>query len=246
MHKPTPWTALYRPAAIAIGVTTALAMIALSHHPVGRHVATAQEGLAAMASLETQDETVHGLLILMFAIFAGSHAVFSHLLGATRPAVLLAMTAYGTGCILLIGAMLLDGFVTPQLAARFITAPEALARQVQVALAGIGTVIQVLSRAGLLAIGGAFVAFAVALATGTPCLRHARLLAVIGLLAGLLPAVFVLFGGVHLAPGNLMVIFAAQCAWHAGMAWALATGNAATMNDPRGLPMARTTYPGEP
>lgn len=223
MHKPTPWTALYRPAAIAIGITTALAMIALSHHPVGRQVATAQEGLAAMAALASQDEIVHGLLILMFAIFAGGHAVFSHLLGATRPAVLLAITAYGIGCILLVGAMLLDGFVTPQLTARFITAPEALARQVQVSMVEISTVIQVLSRAGLLAIGVAFVAFALALVTGTSRLRHARLLAALGLLAGVLPAIFVLFGGVHLAPGNLMVIFAAQVAWHAGVCQALLT-----------------------
>jgi hypothetical protein len=37
-----------------------------------------------------------------------------------------------------------------------------------------------------------------------------------------MPAIFVVFGGVHLAPGNLMVIFAAQVAWHAGVVCTLA------------------------
>jgi len=122
--------------------------------------------------------------------------------------------------------MLLDGFVTPQLATRFLAAPEALAVQVHIALVAISIGIQVLTRAGLLAIGVAFMAFAVALAFGKPSVRHARGLAAIGLLAGLLPAVFVLFGGVLLAPSNLLAIFAAQCVWHAGVAWRLFTHRA--------------------
>jgi hypothetical protein len=216
-HQHSPWPALYRPAAVALGAATALAFAALAHHPVGRQVASAQESLAAMAALQTQAQGVHGVLIAMFALLAGAHAVFAHLLGVSRPAVLFALAAYAGGCVLMTGAMLLDGFVAPQLAFHFLAAPEAQALHVHTILAAIGVGIQVLAQAGLLAMSVAFITFAAVLATG----RRMRGLVALALLAGVLPAGFVLFGGARLAPANLLAIFATHAAWHAGMAWAL-------------------------
>lgn len=221
MHTTSSWPALYRPAAIAICATIAIAFVALSHHPVSSGATSAQASLAYLAGEGTRDRLVHGALIVMFAILAGGHAVFASLLGAARPVVLLAMTAYLAGSGLVSGAMLLDGFVTPALAARFLAVSEATALQVHVCLAAIGIGIQLLTRAGLLAMSVALLAFAWALLSGPPPLHHARGLAVLASLAALLPAGFVLFGNVALAPANLLAIFAALAAWYAGMAWAL-------------------------
>lgn len=222
-HPPPP----YRAAAVAVAAATAAALLALAHHPVGRHVPAAGAGLAHLAALRTQAAAVHGALILLYAILAGAHALFATVLGATRPAVLVAMAAYAAGCCLLAGAMLLDGFVTPQLAQRYLGAAEMQASQVLVTLAAIGVGIQVLSKAGLLAISLALCGFAWALVAATARIRGARALAGLALLAGAPTLGATLFGGLWLGPSNLPALFALQALWHGGLAWALFTQKSA-------------------
>ena len=61
----------------------------------------------------------------MLAILAGAFPVFGAMLGRNRPSIKLAMIAYGLGCGTVVGAMLVDGFVVPQVAAQFVAAPAA-------------------------------------------------------------------------------------------------------------------------
>lgn len=178
-------------------------------------VGRAREGLSYIDSLATPLEAMHGAMIALYVILAACHAVFAAMLGAKRPPVLLAMTAYLAGCALIIGAALLDGFVTPQLAHLYLAAAEPRALQVNVTLAAISVGIQVLTRAGLLAISVAFVAFGYALAS-----RH-RGMATVAVLAGVLPAGFMLFNAIWLGPANLVALFAPQAVWQVGMAWML-------------------------
>lgn len=208
----------YRGAGAALAAITLLALVALSHHPTGHQASSAQDSLLQIAALQSSAAIVHGLLIAMFAGLAAAHAVFAGLLGATRASVRLGMTAYGIACRLLTVAMLCDGFVAPQLAQRFAGSTASHADQAQSMLVAIGTVIQVFSKAGLLALGVAFPAFACALTANHARLPLARPLAVVGVLAGLLPATYMVFGEVQLNPSNLPLLFGVQALWYLGVA----------------------------
>lgn len=217
---------LYRTAGAAMAAITLVALVVLMHHPAGGRAHSVQESLAQMAAMQSSAAIVHGLLLAMFAIMAAAHAVFAALLGAARPAVRLGMTAYGLACCLLGVAMLCDGFVAPQLARQFVDSTAAQATQAHTVLVAIGTVIQVFSKAGLLALGVAFPAFAYALVSGPAPLPWARPLAMVGLLAGLLPAAYMMFGEVQLNPSNLPLLFGVQAAWNLGAAGMLMLGSA--------------------
>ncbi|HTD04672.1 hypothetical protein [Undibacterium sp.] len=210
----SPFSLHRRRAAMAIAATTGLALVALSHHPVASHTASAQETLAQMVALQGTDGIVHGMLIVMLAILAAGFAVFGALLGARRPAVMFAITAYGLGCCAMVAAMLLDGFVTPQMARQFISAPEADIEVVRVVMRSLGTVIQVLTKAGLLSICAALLAWSYALCSGVKVSRWSFWCAAAGIAAGLLPAMLILFADIRLAPASLTAIFAIHAVWN--------------------------------
>ncbi|MFB9243514.1 hypothetical protein IV454_23800 [Massilia antarctica] len=212
-----PLVAHRRRAAMAIGGTTALALIALSHHPVAGKASSVQESLTQLVSLQLMDGVVHGALIVMLALLAGGFAVFGALLGRRRPSVIMGLSAYGLGCCIVVGAMLIDGFAVPQLARQFVAAPPDQIAMVYVVLRVLGTLIQVLTKAGLLSMCVALLAWSYALASA-PSWPWSRLCAALGVAAGLLPGLFLLVADIRLAPGSLMAIFGAHAVWNLGVA----------------------------
>lgn len=217
-HEPqTSPASTYRRAALAIAGTTGLALLALSHHPVAGKAASVQESLAKIVELQNMDGVVHGVLMLMLAILAAGFASFSVMLGRARPPVIAGLAAYVLGCCIVVGAMLLDGFVVPQLALKFVAAPENDVHVVYIILRVIGTVIQVLTKAGLLAMCAALLAWSYALAT-TQGLAGSRWCAAVGAAGGLGSGLFIMFGNVLLTPASLMVIFGIHSLWNFGVA----------------------------
>lgn len=99
--------------------------------------------------------------------------------------------------------MLLDGFVTPQLA-------DATA-----VLRPISVMIQVFSKAGFIAQSAAILLWS---CTAWP---RVRWFAAIGVLAGIVPAAWILCGDLLLTPRSLIVIFAIYAAWYLSAAWVL-------------------------
>ncbi|WP_167094401.1 hypothetical protein [Massilia frigida] len=215
MHLPAtvPLPSHRRRAALAIAGTTGVALVALSHHPVVAKASSVQESLAQLVSLQLMDGVVHGVLIVMLAMLAGGFAVFSALLGRQRPPVIIAMAGYGLGCCIVVGAMLLDGFAVPHLARQFIAAPQSEVDVIYVVLRVIGTIIQVLTKAGLLSMCAAFLAWSYALASA-PAWPWSRWCAALGLAAGILPGLFILVADVRLTPGSLMAIFGVHSIWN--------------------------------
>lgn len=206
-----------RRAALAIAGTTGLALFALSHHPVVSKASSVRESLAQLVLLQLMDGIVHGVLMVMLAILAGGFAVFSALLGQRRAPVIVAMAAYGLGCCIVVGAMLLDGFAVPQLARQFIAAPQSEVDVIHIVLRATGTIIQVLTKAGLLSMCAALLAWSYALASA-PDWPWSRWCAALGLAAGLLPGLFILVADVRLTPGSLMAIFGVHSMWNLAVA----------------------------
>lgn len=203
-----------RQVALAMACTTGLVLLALSHHPVAGNAGSFQESLERIAALQTRDGLVHGALIMMLAVLAGGYAMFGALLGARRPPVVAAMAAYLGGCCALGAAMLMDGFVVPQLAAQFLAAPQADTDMARIVLRFIGIVIQVLSKAGLLMMCAALLAWSYALASSAWLARRWRWCAGPGFAAGLAPAVYILGPDARLVPASLMAIFACHALWN--------------------------------
>ncbi len=206
-----------RRAALGIACTTGLALFALFHHPVVSQASSVEESLAQLISLQLMDGVVHGGLIVMLAVLAAGFAVFSRLLGQRRAPVIVAMAAYGVGCFIVVGAMLLDGFVVPQLARQFINTPQGEVDVVYIVLRVIGTIIQVLTKAGLLAMCAAFLAWSYALAS-VPEWPWSRWCATLGAAAGLFPGLFILVVDVRLTPGSLIAIFGVHSIWNLAVA----------------------------
>ncbi|HEX8611529.1 MAG TPA: hypothetical protein VF800_09605 [Telluria sp.] len=226
-HLPLP--SHRRRAALAIAGTTALALVALSHHPVVSKASSVQESLAQLVALQLMDGVVHGVLIVMLATLAGAFAVFGALLGRGRMPVIAAMTAYGLGCCIVGAAMLLDGFAVPQLARQFIAASQGDIDVLYIVLRVIGTIIQVLTKAGLLSMCAALLAWSYALARA-PDWPWSRGCAAVGLAAGLLPALFILFADVRLTPGSLMAVFGAHAIWNLAVAAVLVRSSRAAQS----------------
>ena len=217
LHLTAPLPSHRRQAALAIACTTGLALFALSHHPVSGKASSVQESLAQLVSLQLMDGVVHGVLILMLAVLAGGFAVFSSFLGRRRAPVIVGMAAYGLGCCIVVGAMLLDGFAVPQLARQFIGRSQGEVDVIFIVLRVIGTIIQVLTKAGLLSMCAAFLAWSFALASA-PDWPWSRCCAALGVAAGLFSGLFILVVDVRLTPGSLMAIFGVHSIWNFGVA----------------------------
>jgi hypothetical protein len=183
---------LSRVAALTIVVVVLLITLALFHHPV----ATTNVELAQQAG---KDNLIHGILIVLLSVLASTLAVLSEKLNERSGA----LYVYRLGCVLLGVAMLLDGFVLPQLA-------DAIA-----VLHPIGVMIQVFSKAGFIAQSAAILLWS---CTAWP---RVRWFTATGALAGIVPAAWILFGDLLLTPRSLIALFALYAAWYLSAAWVL-------------------------
>lgn len=210
-----------RVAAFATASMALLVMVALFHHPVIGHPADARDAHLQIVQLRSANNLVHGALTAMLVVLASALALLGKVLGRPRAAVSGALVAYCLGCVLLGVAMLFDGFVMPRLAAQFVSAPSAETEVGMLIMRSLGVVIQVFSKAGLLAHCVAMLMWSYAAATSREALPGLRWCAAIGVAAALLPAALILFTDLQLTPHTLMLIFAAHAAWYLAAAWLL-------------------------
>jgi hypothetical protein len=123
--------------------------------------------------------------------------------------LLIARLVYLFGCASVIAAILLDGFVTPNVAIRCVAASVA-DQQIADGLLDLSSIaIQIFTKFGLLLMSPAFVAWALAMV-------GARLLltAAVALVAGSVPMLLIVVNQATLSPPILMVIVAAQSLWY--------------------------------
>jgi hypothetical protein len=120
-----PSPALPRPRGIGLlAIATGVASFALlAIHPGGD--ATDFAGvLKDEAANRVMDAVVHGGFVVVLALQAVCYAALSMRLGVARGAVLAALVFFAFGTVFLSGSMLVDGLLTPAVAARYIARPE--------------------------------------------------------------------------------------------------------------------------
>jgi hypothetical protein len=111
--------------AAAFGLCAVATATLLASHPGGGGGAGGfAEFLKAEARNQLIDGVVHGGFIVTSSILIVCCVLFSRLLGSGRAAVVVGLVAFCIGCGGLIASMLLDGFVSAAIAARFAGAQD--------------------------------------------------------------------------------------------------------------------------
>lgn len=193
-----------RAAGIALIAAAGLSMLAMAHHPASLHG-------GAMIGI------VHGAMILFAGMMAFGFAQFARRLGLERPAVLAGLVAYAIGIVAEIGAATVNGFAMPALAGHG-ASHEAIDTLwfLNQALAGLGVV----------AIGAAYTLWGLALWP-----RH-KLVALLGVVAGGVPALLLLGGWIDMHLHWAILVYAAVAIWAGLAGWLLLAAGLDAPADP--------------
>ena len=191
-------------------IVCALASVALlAGHPAGGASPLLADVLRSEAAQRLPDAIVHGGFVLVLAIELIGFAALAVRLGAARTAVLAAMVFFLIGAGLLAASMIVDGLITPAVAARYAMAPLAKQEAARALFVLIGEAIRVLMPMGLAFQGAA------ALAWGTALIARptARISSAVALAAG---AAILLAAAASLwipSPHLLMLALLGQAVW---------------------------------
>ncbi len=191
-------------AGILIAAGAALTLFAVAHHPTvaGRPPA---EAIAEIVRLAPLDRLVHGSLIaILCALRRGLH----------RETVVAALIAYAVGVLSSIGATLIDGFITPDVAALYAGASQENVFVAARLLNYGGFAIQNLTKLGISAISFAMLLWSAGLMRAPGAQRFTGIL---GFLAALIP-IGVLITQHQITPSSLGVIVLAQGVWYVAIA----------------------------
>ena len=206
----TTTTALNRSAAIALAACTILSMIAVAAHP-SVDGGSASQILTDMVKGRAADEHVHAAVIVFMAGYFFGFIGLAARAGLHRASVRLGLIAYGIGALGMIGAAMLDGFITPGFSAEFAGAtPEKADLAVAILMFG-WTAIQYLAKLGFIGMSLGV------LGASLPLLRErglARITGIAGLVSGILPVAFLILAKADLGPKLLIAILAVQAIWN--------------------------------
>jgi hypothetical protein len=188
-----------RAAGIALIGAAAASMLAMAHHPTSLRA-------GAMIAI------VHGAMILFAGMMMFGFTHVARRRGLDRPAVLAGLVAYGIGIVATIGAATVNGFAAPALAAHGASHD---------AFDTLWFLNQALARLGVVATGAAYALWALDL------WRRWKAVALLGLLAGGVPALLLLGGWIDMHLGWAMLVYPAQVSWAALIGWLLLRGRLA-------------------
>jgi hypothetical protein len=186
-----------RVAGLALVGAAAFSMLAMAHHPT--HLRA-----GAMIGI------VHGLMILFIGMMAFGFTYVARRRGLDRPAVLAGLVAYAIAAAAAAGAATVNGFAAPALAA------HGASRD---AFDTLWFLNQALATLGVVATGIAYALWSLDL------WRQWKLVALLGLLAGLVPAVLLIGGWIDMHLRWAALIYGGQVLWAALIGFMLLRGD---------------------
>jgi len=199
-----------RAAGIAIAAATIVSTIfvALDRSGGGSNPLEILQGIAGLLSLK---ELVHGVAIASVCAYAFGYATLARRLGLHRPMVLAGLSAYLIGCVAMVGATILDGFVTPHIAMDAITGSPERVKFAYGLIYYIGIVLNDLAKLGwiLQAVG--------TLASSVVLIRDNgfnRAIGAIGLLSSALVIALIAGSATNMTMASLLSVLLAQLIWN--------------------------------
>jgi hypothetical protein len=199
-----------RAAGIAIAAATIVSTIfvALDRSGGGSNPLEILQGIARLQGLK---ELVHGVAIASVCGYAFGYTVLARRLGLQRLLVLAGLVTYLLGCVAMIGATILDGFVTPHIAADAITAaPERVAFAYNL-VHYLGVVLNDLAKLGWILQAVAALAWSVALIHEK---GFNRTVGFVGLLSSALVGIVVIGSATDMSMTSLLSVLLAQLIWN--------------------------------
>jgi hypothetical protein len=205
------------PAGIAIAIASLMTLVSIAHHPTISKTLKPTDAIPAIVALSGADRMVHAIVIgTMLALLFG-FTVYALRRGLHRSAVIAGLIVFTFGIATTIGAALIDGFLIPEIASRSVDATAELMNRSAMLLQTCSLAIQVATKAGLVGMSLGIVLWSGDLIFDKGFLRIAG---IVGVLAGIVPAVLTLSGG-YLNPHSLMIVIAIQTLWYLTIATAL-------------------------
>ncbi len=125
-----------------------LAIVALALHPHLNGHAGPQAQLRAMGALSARDRLVHGTLLLLLGMLLTGFASYALRRRLARRPVVAGLVSFAVGIGGLFAAGLIDGFVLPEIVARFVAASPASQNAAVATLAACGVAVNVLAAFG--------------------------------------------------------------------------------------------------
>jgi len=207
-----------RSAGVAIATATVVSTIFVALDRSGGG-STPAEILAGIARLVTLKEWVHGVAMASVCAYAYGHAVLARRLGLQRGVVLGGLAVYLFGCMAMLLATLLDGFVTPHVA---IDAGTAVATRAAFAfdlVHYINLILNDLAKLGWVLQAVGTLAWSLVLLSRTGA---ARVVGVVGLLSSALVLALLATAATSMSMTSLLAVLCAQLLWNlavGGLLW---------------------------
>lgn len=185
-----------RAAGLALVGAAAFSMLAMAHHPTSLRA-------GAMIGI------VHGAMILFVGMMAFGFTHVARRRGLDRPAVLAGLVAYAIAAGADVGAATINGFAAPALAAHGASHD---------AFDTLWVLNQALAALGVVATGVAYALWSLDL------WRRWKAVALLGLLAGAVPALLLIGGWIDMHLHWAVLVYAAQALWAALIGFLLLRG----------------------
>jgi hypothetical protein len=199
-----------RAAGIAIAAATIISTIfvAMDRSGGGTNPLEILQGIAGLLVLK---EVVHGVAIASVCGYAFGYSTLARRLGLHRPLVLAGLSAYLLGCVAMIGATILDGFVTPHIAVAAITGSPEVVQFAYRLIYFIGTVLNDLAKLGWVLQAAGTLAWSVALLHKS---GFNRAIGVIGFVSSGLVVALIAASDTNMTMTSLLSVLFAQLIWN--------------------------------
>ena len=205
-------TATRAAGAVLIGGSI-LEIAAMAHHP-SVHAHDLATVLVQLQALSAVSAWVHGVLIALLLTVFFALTEFAWQRGITRPAIRAGLIAYAAGVVAMMGAALVDGFVTPGVATLG-TGVSATDLQVTAQLLHLCILFnQALAHLGAVAMSVGITAWSLDLVRGAGA---ERALGVFGVAIGLGCVAALIAGVLQLDVHGMMLVLVLQAAWTIGV-----------------------------
>jgi hypothetical protein len=190
--------------------------------------------LQSMVQIRAWHQGVHVVAMACIGAFMYGYAVLSRRLGLHRGPVLAALIAYAAGSMLMLVATIIDGFISTDIAALFVTkSPDAVRVGYWLVQAIAGVALTDIARVAWVCQSLAALGWAWAM-LGEPGL--ARKLGMVGLVSGALPALAVVMAGTQMTETVVVGILVVQAVWNLAAGVYLLSGTSSPVVAPQLAP----------
>jgi hypothetical protein len=189
---------------------TLLAIVFMAHHPTAGRSPDVGHAVERIAGLSHASAVVHGVLIAALLAMLHCLSMFASRRDLDRPLVRAGAIAYATGVVVMIGAALVSGFVTAQVATLM---PHDTPADLQVThhlLILCGILNQACANCATVAMSAGILLWSIDLLRDRGLARAGG---VLGLFVGIVPMVALPIGAIHLDVHGMLAVVVLQAAW---------------------------------